>query len=75
MPRKPKSTTKSIYTRIEEKQQQIKETEAALAILHDELHQLEAERDEEEMRRIFEAVKDKGLTVEETIAILTADKK
>ena len=60
-----RTSKKSVYERIEEKLQTIKETEELLAQLNDELQELYTERDSLQMSQLFEAMKTKGLDIDE----------
>ena len=53
--------SKSVYERIEEKLQDIKQAEELLATLNEELQTLNLEKDDLEMRQLLEAMKSKGL--------------
>ena len=57
--------SKSVYTRIEDKQLQIKETEEALKQLNVELKELFSEKDELEMRQLFEFAKENSITLDQ----------
>ena len=70
MARKTKSTSKSVYERIEDKLQNIKETEELLVQLNNELQELYTERDNLQMSQLFEAMKTKGLDINEALALL-----
>ena len=59
---------KSVYGRIEDKLQNIKETEELLAQLNNELQELYNEKDDLEMRQLLEAMKSKGLNINEALA-------
>ena len=63
-------TRKSVYERIEDKLQNIKETEELLAQLNNELQELYTERDNLQMTQLFEAMKTKGLDIEEALKLL-----
>ena len=65
-----RSAKKSVYGRIEDKVQNIKETEELLAQLNDELQELYTERDNLQMAQLFEAMKTKGLDIEEALKLL-----
>ena len=60
--------SKSVYERIEDKLQNIKREEELLAQLNIELQELYAEKDDLEMRQLLEAMKEKGLTINEALA-------
>ena len=59
---------KSVYERIEDKLQNIKETEELLVQLNNELQDLYGEKDDLEMRQLLEAMKSKGLNINEALA-------
>lgn len=59
---------KSVYERIEDKLQNIKETEELLATLNEELQTLYSEKDDLEMRQLLEMMKSKGLTIDQALA-------
>ena len=59
---------KSVYERIEDKLQNIKETEELLVQLNNELQELYSEKDDLEMRQLLEAMKSKGLNINEALA-------
>ena len=61
---------KSVYERIENKKQTIKETEELLVQLNNELQELYTERDNLQMTQLFEAMKTKGLDIEEALKLL-----
>ena len=65
-----RSSRKSVYERIEDKLQNIKETEELLATLNNELQELYTERDNLQMNQLFEAMKTKGLDIEEALKLL-----
>lgn len=67
--RKPKS----VYERIEEKLQSIKEAEELLARLHSELQKLYDEQDDLEMRQLFDIMKSRGLTITEATKLLAGE--
>lgn len=71
MARKSKAKSVSVYERIEEKLQNIKETEELLAQLNNELQELYTERDNLQMNQLFEAMKTKGLDINEALKILS----
>jgi DNA-binding transcriptional MerR regulator len=68
MARKIKSKTVSVYERIELKLQDIKKTEELLALQNKELQTLYSEKDDLEMRQLLEAMKSKGLNINEALA-------
>ena len=61
---------KSVYERIEDKLQNIKETEELLVQLNNELQELYTERDNLQMTQLFEAMKTKGLDIDEALKLL-----
>lgn len=61
---------KSVYERIEEKKLSIKETEELLVTLNNELQELYTERDSLQMNQLFEAMKTKGLDIDEALRLL-----
>ena len=63
MARKPKS----VYKRIDDKKEKIKQTEELLVQLNNELQTLYDERDSFEMKSLFDAMKEKGLNIEEAL--------
>lgn len=64
---------KSVYERIEEKLQDIKETEKLLATQNEELQTLYLEKDDLEMRQLLEMMKSKGLTIDQALAKFESD--
>ena len=72
MARKSKSV--SVYERIEEKENQIKETEELLAKLNEEVQVLYDERDDEEATLLFIRMKDNGLTIDKALELLLQNK-
>ena len=65
-----RTSKKSVYERIEDKLQNIKETEELLAQLNNELEELYTERDNLQMTQLFEAMKTKGLDIDEALKLL-----
>lgn len=63
-----RTNKKSVYERIEDKKQTIRETEELLATLNEELQTLNLEKDDLEMRQLLEAMKSKGLNINEALA-------
>lgn len=59
---------KSVYERIEEKLENIKETEKTLKTLNEELQQLYSEKDALEMQLLLEMMKAKGLTIDQALS-------
>ena len=66
-----RTSKKSVYERIEEKKLSIKETEELLVQLNNELQELYTERDNLQMNQLFEAMKTKGLDINEALKILS----
>lgn len=60
-----KSKSKSVYERIENQLQLIKETEELLVQHNNELQELYNEKDDLEMRLLLDMMKSKGLTINE----------
>lgn len=71
MARKPKD----VYSRISEKKSQIKETESRLDKLNSELKALNKERDDLEMKQMFEAARERNLDVRAVINIMSKMQK
>ena len=63
-----RASKKSVYERIEEKIQDIKNTEELLATQNEELQTLYLEKDDLEMRQLLEMMKSKGLTIDQALA-------
>ena len=61
---------KTVYERIEEKVQAIKETEALLVKLNEELQALNSEKDDLEMHQLLELMKANGLTIDKAAELL-----
>ena len=72
MARKSKSKSVSVYERIEDKLQSIKETEELLVQLNNELQELYTERDNLQMSQLFEAMRSKGLDIDEALKLLSS---
>lgn len=66
-----RQSKKSVYERIEDKKLSIKETEELLVTLNNELQELYTERDSLQMNQLFEAMKTKGLDIDEALKILS----
>ena len=64
---------KTVYERIEEKLQSIKEAEELLATLNEELQTLYLEKDDLEMRQLLEMMKSKGLTIDQAAKLFQED--
>ena len=62
---------KSIYERIEDQKNKIKEAEDQLAKLNEELKELYKEQDELEMTRMLEAIRNQGIDIETALSKLT----
>lgn len=65
-----RTSKKSVYERIEDKLQNIKETEELLVQLNNELQELYSEKDDLEMRQLLEAMKTKGLDINKALELL-----
>ena len=65
---------KSVYERIAEKKLEISTLEENLAQARAQLVELDAERDDLEMRQAWAAIKDKGLSIEDVQKILAKQK-
>lgn len=63
-----RTSKKTVYKRIEDKLQNIRETEELLTQLKEELQTLYLEKDELEMRALLDAMKAKGLNINEALA-------
>jgi DNA-binding transcriptional MerR regulator len=66
-----RASKKSVYERIEDKLQNIKEAEEALAQLNNELQELYTERDNLQMVQLFETMRAKGLDINEALRLLS----
>ena len=62
---------KSVYERIEEQKNKIRETEGILAQLNNELQELNLEKDDLEMRQLLETVKSNGLNINKALELLS----
>ena len=71
MPRKPKD----VYTRIREKEAQIEKLKLKLETYHDELSILNKERDELEMRQIFDSARENNLSIREVLNLINRNGK
>ena len=67
MPRKPKD----IYSRIQEKTEQINQTKEKLSLYETELIQLNKERESLEMNEIFKAAKEHNLSYKQVIEMIS----
>ena len=70
-----KVKVESVYKRIADKNQEIIAAKAALAQLEVELNELEEEKDNLEMKQLFVAMKEKGLSVNEAIQKIQEEKE
>ena len=68
MARKPK--TQSIYERINQKESEIASVERNLEYLKSQLQNLYAEKDEMEMREVWQSIKEKGMSMEDVQKLL-----
>ena len=66
-------TRKNVYERIEDKKKEILDAEQLLATLNEELEVLYSEKDDLEMKQLLEAMKLKGLTINEALAKMSGD--
>lgn len=64
---------KNIYQRIEEQKNKIKETEELLVTFNNELQDLYAEKDMNEMKLLLAKMKESGLDIETALAKLSTD--
>lgn len=62
--------TKDVYSRINEKLSKIDALQKQLTIENNELNELYKEKDDLEMRMIFDAVKERNLSAEEVIKLI-----
>ena len=62
--------SKSVYERIAEKEQNIRETEETLKILNEELQELFAEKDDLEMRQLLSQMKANNLDINKALDLL-----
>ena len=69
-----KSKQQSVYERIEDKKQEIKELETLLELRNNELTLLYQEKDDLEMRQLFEQMKNNGLSIEKAIELISSNK-
>ena len=67
MPRKPKD----IYSRIQEKEEQIEQAKEKLSVYEKELLQLNKERESLEMTKIFSAAKEHNMSFEQVIELIS----
>ena len=65
---------KDVYTRINEKKNEIKETEETLVRLNDELKVLLQEQDDLEMHQMLEQIRANGIDINQALELL-ANKK
>ena len=65
-----RTAKKNVYERIEDQQNKIREVEEMLEHLKEELQSLYSERDELEMKQLFERMKESGLTIDKAIELL-----
>ena len=69
-----KSKQQSVYERIEDKKQEIKELETLLELRNNELTLLYQEKDDLEMRQLFVQMKNNGLSIEKAIELISSNK-
>lgn len=65
---------KDVYTRINEKQNEIKKAEETLARLNDELQELYNERDNLEMHQLLEQIRSNNIDINQALELLTNKK-
>ena len=65
---------KTVYERIEMKEEEIKRAEENLIKLNNELQDLCDERDQLEMNQLFATMREKGLTVKQAISMMSTSK-
>lgn len=66
--------SKSVYERIEEKEQNIREVEETLKRLNEELQELFAEKDDLEMRQLLSQMKANNLDINKALDLLNKTK-
>lgn len=66
-----RTSKKDVYTRIDDKKEEIKQAEEQLAKLNEELKELLREQDELEMTRMLEAIRNQGIDIETALSKLT----
>lgn len=71
---RPSKKGLSVYERIEQKKNEIKETEETLARLNDELKVLFQEQDDLEMHQMLEQIRANGIDINQALELL-ANKK
>ena len=69
-----RTSKKDVYTRIDDKKEEIKQAEEQLAKLNEELKELLREQDELEMTRMLSAIRDQNIDIETALAKLLSDK-
>ena len=65
---------KTVYERIESKKEEIRLTQERLAQLNQQLQDLNKEKDNFEMKQLFETMKNNGISLEDAIKTLTKKK-
>lgn len=65
---------KDVYTRINEKQNEIKKAEETLTRLNDELQELYNERDNLEMHQLLEQIRSNNIDINQALELLTNKK-
>lgn len=65
---------KDVYTRINDKKDEIKQMEEQLIRLNEELKELLKEQDELEMNRMLDAIRNQGIDIETALAKLLSEK-
>ena len=66
-----RTSKKDVYTRIDDKKEEIRQAEEQLAKLNEELKELLREQDELEMSRMLEAIRNQGIDIETALSKLT----
>ena len=66
-----RTSKKDVYTRIDDKKEEIRQAEEQLAKLNEELKELLREQDELEMTRMLEAIRNQGIDIETALSKLT----
>ena len=69
-----RTSKKDVYTRIEDKREEIKQAEEQLMKLNNELKVLYQEQDELEMSRMLEAIRNQGIDIETALSKLLSEK-
>lgn len=70
-----RTSKKTIYEKIEDQQNRIKETEELLTVLNEELQDLYKEQDNLEMIQLLNTMKTNGLTIDKAMKLLNQSPK